>query len=219
MIEQIYTYFSIPTIYMWLNIGVLPFWFMLFFFTNSKICRVFVTSVFPIFIFASINLYLIYEIYKTGFNFLNIFNLYLGFDELTDLFSEKNYIILFWIHFLSINLFCGCWIVRDHIKFSMPKLLAFFPLILTYFIGPLGLFIFSGIVLCRLIIFLLSSGGASGFLYINIISPSISEEDRQILANLVVLLKVYKPCTQFDIIWDTPDWYYMSHQARRKKLS
>ena len=142
MIEQIYTYFSIPTIYMWLNIGVLPFWFMLIFFTNSKICRVFVTSVFPIFIFASINLYLIFEIYKTGFNFLNIFNLYLGFDELTDLFSERNYIILFWIHFLSINLFCGCWIVRDHIKFSMPKLLAFFPLILTYFIGPLGLFIY-----------------------------------------------------------------------------
>ena len=142
MIEQIYTYFSIPTIYMWLNIGVLPFWFMLIFFTNSKICRVFVTSVFPIFIFASINLYLIYEIYKTGFNFLNIFNLYLGFDELENLFSETNYIILFWIHFLSINLFCGCWIVRDHIKFSMPKLLAFFPLILTYFIGPLGLFIY-----------------------------------------------------------------------------
>ena len=142
MIEQIYTYFSIPTIYMWLNIGVLPFWFMLIFFTNSKICRVFVTSVFPIFIFASINLYLIFEIYKTGFNFLNIFNLYLGFDELVDLFSEKNYIILFWIHFLSINLFCGCWIVRDHIKISMPKLLAFFPLILTYFIGPVGLFIY-----------------------------------------------------------------------------
>ena len=142
MIEQIYTYFSIPTIYMWLNIGVLPFWFMLIFFTNSKICRVFVTSIFPIFIFASINLYLIYEIYKTGFNFLNIFNLYLGFDELADLFTERNYIILFWIHFLSINLFCGCWIVRDHIKFSMPKLLAFFPLILTYFIGPLGLFIY-----------------------------------------------------------------------------
>ena len=142
MIEQIYTYFSIPTIYMWLNIGVLPFWFMLIFFTNSKICRVFVTSVFPIFIFASINLYLIYEIYKTGFNFLNIFNLYLGFDELTDLFSERNYIILFWIHFLSINLFCGCWIVRDHIKINMPKLLAFFPLILTYFIGPMGLFIY-----------------------------------------------------------------------------
>ena len=142
MIEQIYTYFSIPTIYMWLNIGVLPFWFMLIFFTNSKICRVFVTSVFPIFIFASINLYLIYEIYKTGFNFLNIFNLYLGFDELADLFTERNYIILFWIHFLSINLFCGCWIVRDHIKINMPKLLAFFPLILTYFIGPMGLFIY-----------------------------------------------------------------------------
>ena len=142
MIEQIYTYFSIPTIYMWLNIGVLPFWFMLIFFTNSKICRVFVTSVFPIFIFASINLYLIYEIYKSGFNFVDIFSLYLGIDQLLNLFSENNYTIVFWIHFLSINLFCGCWIVRDHIKINMPKLLAFFPLILTYFIGPLGLFIY-----------------------------------------------------------------------------
>jgi len=142
MIEQIYTYFSIQTIYMWLNIAVLPFWFMLLFFANTKICRVFVTSIFPIFIFAAINLYLIIEIYKTGFNFLNIFNLYLGFDELLYLFSEENFIILFWIHFLTINLFCACWIVRDYIKINMPKFLAFFPLVLTYFIGPLGLFLY-----------------------------------------------------------------------------
>ena len=142
MIEQIYTYFSIENIYMWLNIGVIPFWFMLLFFPNTKICRFFVTSIFPILIFASINLYVIYEIYKTGFDLFNIFNLYLGFDELLNLFSEENYIILFWIHFLAINLFCGCWIVRDYIKISMPKFLAFFPLIITYFIGPLGLFLY-----------------------------------------------------------------------------
>tara|TARA_Y100000590_G_scaffold155132_1_gene178302 strand:+ start:3413 stop:3886 length:474 start_codon:yes stop_codon:yes gene_type:complete len=142
MIEQIYTYFSIENIYMWLNIGVIPFWFMLLFFPNTKICRFFVTSIFPILIFASINLYVIYEIYKTGFDLFNIFNLYLGFDELLNLFSEENYIILFWIHFLAINLFCGCWIVRDYIKIGMPKFLAFFPLIITYFIGPLGLFLY-----------------------------------------------------------------------------
>ena len=127
---------------MWLNIGVIPFWFMLLFFPNTKICRFFVTSIFPILIFASINLYVIYEIYKTGFDLFNIFNLYLGFDELLNLFSEENYIILFWIHFLAINLFCGCWIVRDYIKIGMPKFLAFFPLIITYFIGPLGLFLY-----------------------------------------------------------------------------
>ena len=68
MIEQIYTYFTINIIYLWLNIGVLPFWFMLLFFPQAKICRIFVTSIFPIIILSAVNLYLIIEIYKTGFN-------------------------------------------------------------------------------------------------------------------------------------------------------
>mgnify|MGYP002263924169 CR=1 FL=1 len=70
------------------------------------------------------------------------FNLYLGLDELSNIFSDKNYIILFWIHFLAINLFCGSWIVRDSQKFNIPKFLTFIPLVLTYFIGPLGIFVY-----------------------------------------------------------------------------
>ena len=142
MIEQIYTFFSLEMIYLWINIGVLPFWFMLLFFPKAKICKIFVTSIFPILILAGIDLYLIFEIYKTGFNLLDGFKLYLGIDELLNLFSDINFIILFWIHFLAINLFCGCWIVRDYQKIFMPRSLAFLPLLLTYFIGPLGLFIY-----------------------------------------------------------------------------
>ena len=142
MIEQIYTYFSIEMIFLWLNLGVLPFWFMLLFFSQTKICKIFVTSIFPILIFASVDLYLIIEIYKNGFNFLETFNLYLGMDELLNIFSNKSFVILFWVHFLAINLFCGCWIVRDYQKINMPKFLAFSPLIITYFIGPFGLCIY-----------------------------------------------------------------------------
>ena len=142
MIEQIYTYFTIDIIYLWLNIGVLPFWFMLLFFPQAKICRIFVTSIFPIIILSAVNLYLIIEIYKTGFNLLDNFNLYLGFDELSDLFSEKNFIILFWSHFLAINLFCGSWMVSDSRKLNISKFIIFIPLIVTYFIGPLGLSIY-----------------------------------------------------------------------------
>ena len=142
MIEQIYTYFTINIIYLWLNLGVIPFWIMLLFFPQTKLCKIFVTSIIPIIIFAAVNLYLILEIYKTGFNLLNNFNLYLGLDELINLFSNKNYIILFWLHFLAINLFCGCWIVKDYLKNNMPKFLVFIPLLLTYFIGPLGIFIY-----------------------------------------------------------------------------
>ena len=142
MIDQIYIFFSIEMIYMWLNLGVLPFWFMLLFFPQTKICRIFVTSVFPLLILAAIDLYLIFEISKAGFNFFDVFNLYLSIDELLNLFSDKNYTILFWIHFLAINLFCGSWIVKDYQKISMPKSLVFIPIVLTYFIGPIGLVIY-----------------------------------------------------------------------------
>jgi len=142
MIEQIYTYFSIEMIYLWLNIGVIPFWILLFFFPQTKLCKIFVTSIFPILIFAAVDLYLILEIYKTGFNLLDGFSLYLGLDELINIFSDQNYVILFWVHFLAINLFCGSWIVKDYQRINMPKFLVFFPLLLTYFIGPLGIFIY-----------------------------------------------------------------------------
>ena len=130
MIDQIYIFFSIEMIYMWLNLGVLPFWFMLLFFPQTKICRIFVTSVFPLLVLAAIDLYLIFEISKSGFNFFDVFNLYLSIDELLNLFSDKNYTILFWIHFLAINLFCGSWIVKDYQRISMPKSLVFITIVL-----------------------------------------------------------------------------------------
>ena len=142
MIEQIYIYFSIKTIYLWLNIGVLPFWFLLIFLPQAKFCKIFVTSIFPLLILSIINLYLIFEIYKSGFNLFDVFNLYLGLDDLSNILSDKNFIILFWIHFLAINLFCGSWIVRDSQKLNVPKFLTFIPLVLTYFIGPLGIFVY-----------------------------------------------------------------------------
>ena len=142
MIEEIYTYFTIETIYLWLNIGVLPFWVILIFFPTSKICNIFTISVFPILIFTSIYLYLIYTIFKEGYNFSTNFDLYFGINQLKELLSNTSFLILFWIHFLSINLFCGAWIVNDSQKFYISKILVFFPLIITYFIGPLGLSIY-----------------------------------------------------------------------------
>ena len=142
MIDQIYTFFSIDMIYIWLNFAILPFWFILLFFPQTKICKIFVTSIFPIFILAIIDLFLILEILKKGFNFINIFDLYIGIDELINILSDKHYIIIFWIHFIGINLFCGSWIVRDYQRINMPKFLAFIPIVITYFIGPLGIFIY-----------------------------------------------------------------------------
>ena len=142
MTEQISTFFTIDMIFLWLNIGVIPFWFILMFFPNSKVCGFFVSSIFPIFILSIIYLYLIYYFFISGYDFLRNFSLYLGLDSLGELFSETAFLIIFWAHFLAINLFCGSWIVSDSRKFSMSKILVFFPLVITYFIGPLGVFIY-----------------------------------------------------------------------------
>jgi len=142
MFEEINTYFTIEMIYLWLNIGILPFWFILIFFPNSKICKIFTISIFPFFIFSLIYSYLIYIFFKNDFNFLINFNLYLGINELINLFSDTSFVILFWLHFLSINLFCGAWIVNDYQKFNIPKGLMILPLMLTYLIGPIGMVIY-----------------------------------------------------------------------------
>ena len=142
MAEQISSFFTIDMIYLCLNIGIIPFWFVLIFFPNSKISSVFVSSIFPIFILSLIYLYLVYFFYVTGYDFSQNFTLYLSLDSLNQLFNEKAFLIIFWTHFIAINLFCGSWIVSDSRKFSMSKILVFFPLAITYFIGPLGVFIY-----------------------------------------------------------------------------
>ena len=139
MIEQIYTYFNINMIYMWLNLGVLPFWLILIIFPQSQICRVFITSIFPIFILSLVYGYLLYLFLNQGYDFVKNFELYLGLNAVGNLFTDKAFIILFWLHFLTINLFCGGWIVRDSQKFGINKILMSFPLLITYFIGPIGL--------------------------------------------------------------------------------
>ena len=142
MIEQISDFFSMEMIYLWLNIGVLPFWFILIFFPQSNICRYFVTSIFPYLVLSSVYIYLLFLLYKFDYNFLDNFKLYLGIIELNDLFSDNFFLITFWTHFLAINLFCGSWIVRDSQKLLINKFLIIIPLLITYFIGVLGIFLY-----------------------------------------------------------------------------
>ena len=142
MIEQIAAFFTIEMIYLWLNIGVLPFWFVLIFFPQSKICSLLVTSIFPFLILGGTYSYLVYYYFSTGYDFLENFNLYKGLFDLGSLFENESFLILFWTHFLAVNLFCGAWIVRDSLKFLISKYLILIPLLVTYFIGPVGLILY-----------------------------------------------------------------------------
>ena len=80
MIEQISDFFSMEMIYLWLNLGILPFWFILIIFPQSNICKYLVISIFPYFILGSIYLPIIF-LYNFDYNFLDNFKLYLGMSE------------------------------------------------------------------------------------------------------------------------------------------
>jgi hypothetical protein len=142
MIEEIYNYFTIEMLYLWVNLGVLPFWLLIIFFPQSKLCKFLATSIFPIFLLSVAYCFVIYKSYLNSYNFLSNFNLYLGISYVANLLENNLYLLLFWIHFVSINLFIGGWILKDSQKFFINKFLIALPLIITYLIGPIGLFVY-----------------------------------------------------------------------------
>ena len=105
MIEQIFTYFTIETLYMWINLGVLPFWLILIFFPQSYLSRFFVTSIFPFILMSGVYIFILYKSFLIGYDFDGNFNLYLGLNELSRLFEDSLYLMIFWTHFIAINLF------------------------------------------------------------------------------------------------------------------
>ena len=127
---------------MWINLGVLPFWFILIVFPQSHLSRIFVTSIFPFFILSGVYIFILYKSFLIGYDFDGNFTLYLGLSELSRLFEDHLYIMVFWTHFIAINLFIGGWITKDSQKFSINKVLLAIPLIITYLIGPIGLFLY-----------------------------------------------------------------------------
>ena len=142
MIEQIYTYFNVEMLYFWINTGVLPFWLLIIFFPQSHLCKYLATSIFPIFLLSGVYIFVLYKAYLGSFDFDNNFSLYLGLNYLSELFRSDYFLLMFWTHFISINLFIGGWMVSDAQKFFVNKVLLAFPLVITYLIGPIGIFLY-----------------------------------------------------------------------------
>ena len=142
MIEQIYNYFTTEMFYLWVNIGVLPFWILIIFFPQSHLCKYLATSIFPIFLLSAAYIFILYRAYLESFDFSNNFSLYLGLNSVSELFRDDYYLLMFWTHFVAVNLFIGGWILNDAQKLYVNKILLAFPLIVTYLIGPIGIFIY-----------------------------------------------------------------------------
>ena len=132
-------YFTFEMIYLWINFGILPLWLLLIFLPSSNLCKILVNSFLIPLLFSIAYIYVIYQIILLDIPILNIFTLYLGIDDLYALFADEAFLLIFWLHFLTLNLFLGSWVSRDGVKYNIPKKIIFLPLVLIYFTGPVGL--------------------------------------------------------------------------------
>ncbi len=142
MLIQFQNYLTFETIYLWANFGVLPFWLMLIFIPNSRIAQIFINSVILPLILAIAYVYTFYLMILLDEPIFDFFKLYLSLDNLYTLFSIESFLLVFWLHFITLNLFMGSWISRDGVKYNTPRALMFLPLILIYFTGPVGLVLY-----------------------------------------------------------------------------
>ena len=141
MLNNLLTYFTSENIYLIANWGVIPFWLLLIFAPNHGLTNFFVQSIVAPALLATGYAYLSYNLFLEK-NIFDGFELYKGLDGLYSVFANENLLLIFWLHFLAISLFAGAWIVRDAKKYSIPRILTIISIILTYFTGPIGLFIY-----------------------------------------------------------------------------
>ena len=139
---QYQEYLTFENIYLWANLGVLPFWILLIFFPSARSTQILVNSIVaPLFLGAAY-FYVIYQAILTETSFVDILEIYLSLDNLYTIFATESFLLVFWLHYLSINLFVGSWISRNAVRYSMKRSLVFIPLILVYLTGPAGLVLY-----------------------------------------------------------------------------
>ena len=141
MINNLLDIMSYENIYLIANWGVIPFWLLLIILPNHGVTNFFVQSIIAPLLLASAYGFVAYNIFLEG-NILDSFELYKGLDGLYSMFSSEAFLLVFWLHFLSISLFLGAWISRDSQRYMVPRFFVIISLVLTYFTGPAGLLIY-----------------------------------------------------------------------------
>ena len=142
MLIQFVDYLTFENIYLWANFGLIPFWLMLAIAPNSKFTQILLNSIVLPLILATAYIYVIYQTFLLEEPLINVFKLYLSLDNLYTIFSIESFLLVFWLHFLALNLFLGSWIARDGVKYNLSRGLVLIPLILVYFTGPVGLVLY-----------------------------------------------------------------------------
>jgi hypothetical protein len=141
MINNLLPFLTYENIYLIANWGVIPFWLLLIILPNHALTNFFIQSVIVPLLLGAAYTFVAYHVFIEG-NILDSFELYSGLDGLYSVFANERFLLIFWLHFLSISLFVGAWIVRDSRRYMISRILVILSLILTYFSGPVGLIIY-----------------------------------------------------------------------------
>ena len=105
MLIEYQHYLTFENIYIWTNLGILPFWLMILFIPNYKITQILINSIILPLLLAIAYFYVIYQAILLDDPLYDIFKLYSSLDNLYTVFSTESFLLIFWLHFLSINLF------------------------------------------------------------------------------------------------------------------
>jgi hypothetical protein len=142
MLIHLIDYLTFENIYLWTTFGILPFWLMILIIPGSKFTQIFVNSIVLPIILGFTYAFIIFQIIKLDEPIIEIFKLYLSLDDLYTVFATESFLLIFWLHFLTINLFLATWVSKDGLKYNVPRFIVSISLILIYFSGPLGLVIY-----------------------------------------------------------------------------
>jgi len=141
MINTFDSLLTFENIYLFANWGIVPFWLLLILMPNHNITKIFSHSIIAPLLLTVAYIFIARQIILEG-NILEGFKLYLGLDDLNKIYSNESLRLIFWLHFLAINLFVGSWIARDTQRYMVPKILSTLCITITYFTGPLGIVIY-----------------------------------------------------------------------------
>ena len=142
MLIHFQDYLTFENIYLWINLCILPFWIMLIIIPNSRLTQIFVNSIVLPSVLSAAYIYVIYQAIILDEPILGVFKLFLNLENLYIIFASESLLLVFWIHFVALNLFLGSWVSRDGVKYNISRSILFAPLIFIYFTGPLGLVLY-----------------------------------------------------------------------------
>lgn len=130
------------TVFLALNLGVMPAWALLILAPRASLTRQLVHSFFYALIYgavyaAALGAALFFSQSADGANMSSI-------SGVTALFSHPVGVITGWTHYLVFDLFVGSWIARDAARRNVSHWFVVPCLILTLVFGPLGLLLYAG---------------------------------------------------------------------------